>query len=110
MIQGNGITYKIAAAGDSRGMFLLRGVLDNQIDTGFRAISSTFPVFALSSDFGTVQAIQTPVVWTIGYTTDPAISYTDLSGGPPTQRNLYYKSKYSAGDGELVSDGLFIES
>ena len=106
MIQGNGITYKIAVDDDSRGMFLLRGVLDNQIDTGFRAISSTFPVFALSSDFGTVQAIQTPVVWTVGYTTDPAISYTDLSGGPPTQRNLYYKSKYSAGDGELVSHGF----
>ena len=101
---GNSVTYKIAADDDSRGMFLLRGSLDNQIDTEFRAISSTFPVFALSSDFGNITSIQSPAVWTVGYTTDPAISYTDLSGGPPTQRSLYYKSQYSSGDGPLVSD------
>jgi len=86
-------------------MFLSRGALDNQIDTFFRPISS-YPVFALSSDLGTIQATQTPVVWTIGYTTDPAISYADPSGGPPTQRSLYYKSQYPAGDGPLVSDGF----
>ena len=86
-------------------MFLSRGALDNQIDTFFRPITS-YPVFALSSNFGTIQATQSPVVWMIGYTTDPAISYTDLSGGPPTQRSLYYKSQYPAGDGALVSDGF----
>lgn len=86
-------------------MFLLSGALDNQIDTNFRAISSSFPVFALSSDFGNIQTMQ-PVVWAVGYTTDPTISYTDLSGGPPTQRSSYYKSQYSSGDGPLVSDGF----
>ena len=63
-----------------------------------------FPAFALSNDFGTIQATESPVIWTIGYTTDPAIRYSDLSGDPPTQRSLYYKSQYSASDEALVSD------
>ena len=83
-------------------MFQLQGILDNQVDTSFRAIFTSFPVFALSRDFGTIQATQAPLVWTIGYTTDPAISYTDLSGAPTTQRSLYYKSKYT-NDEALVS-------
>ena len=86
-------------------MFLSRGSLDNQTDTFFRAISS-YPVFALSSDLGTIQATEFPVVWAIGYTTDPAISYSDPSGGPPTQRSPYYKSQYPGGDGAMVSDGF----
>ena len=107
MIQGNGTTYKIAVGDGSRSMFQLQGALDDQIDANFQAISNPFPVFALSSDFGRIQAIQSPVVWTVGYTTDPAINYTDLSGGPPSQRSLFYKSQYSSSDdGPLVSSGI----
>jgi hypothetical protein len=85
-------------------MFLQRGVLDNGIDNQFRAINSTFPVFAISSDFGTIRATQVPLVWAVGYTVDPAISYTDLSDALATQRRLYYKSRYTqTDDGALVS-------
>ena len=112
-IQGNGTTYKIASDVISRDLFLSHGALDNQIDTNFRAISDEFPSFALSSDLGTIQSIQSPVVWTIGYTTDPAISYIDPSGGLPTQRSLYYKSQFLADitgyesiDEPLVSDSF----
>ena len=109
MIQGNNITYKIGSDTDSRTMFLQRGVLDKNTDNRVRAINSQFPVFALSCDFGTIQATQIPLVWAIGYTTDPAISYTDLSGAPATQRSLYYKSKYTDGDGALVSGNFSLE-
>ena len=35
------------------------------------------------------------MVWAIGYTTDPAISYTDQSGSSPETRSSYYKLQYS---------------
>jgi len=99
------ITYKIAADNVSHGMFQAQGLLDNQVDTNFRAISAQLPVFAISCDLGTIQATQTPFVWAIGYTTDPAINYNDPSGNPIPKRSPYYKSKYSD-DEALVSVGF----
>lgn len=101
-IQGNNVTYKIAQDIISRGSFVANGTLDGQVETNFRAISFQFAVFAISCDLGTIQTTQAPVVWTVGYTTDPAINYSDLSGAPPTQRSLYYKLQYSD-DQSLVS-------
>ena len=107
MVQGDNITHKIAAGAVARGQFVDNGVLDNQEDPNFRDLSDGFPVFGISRDLGTIQATQAPVVWSVGYTTDPAaINYTDLSGSPPTQRSLYYKSQYSD-DGSLVSCRIF---
>ena len=77
------------------------------MDTDFRAISAQLPVFALSWDLGTILATQAPLVWTIGYTTDPAINYTDPSGNPMTKRSSYYKSQYSD-DETLVSVGFHL--
>jgi len=104
MTQGDNVTYNIAGHNVTRNMFRLQGVLDNQEITGPLAIDVEDPVFALSTDLGTIQATQSPVVWTVGHITDPAISYTDTSG-VTTQRSLYYKSQYSD-DGALVSGGL----
>jgi hypothetical protein len=94
-MQGDNVTYQIAWAVDSRGKFSSYGELNDQQDPNPRAISDNSPVFAISHDIGTVKATQAPVVWTVGYTTDPAISYTDLSGAPPISRSLYYKTQYS---------------
>ncbi|KAI0251855.1 hypothetical protein BJV78DRAFT_1125603 [Lactifluus subvellereus] len=105
MKAGNDLTYKIAQDSVSRGSFVLNGLLDNQVETSFRAISSQFAVFAISRNLGTIQATQAPVVWAVGYTTDPAINYTDLSGAPPTRRSLYYRSQYSD-DRSLIVDFL----
>ena len=104
-IQGNNVTYKIAQDIISRGSFVANGTLDNQVDTAFRDINFQFAVFAISCDLGTIQATQAPVVWTIGYTTEPAIQYSDLSGAPPTNRSLYYKLQYFD-DPSLVSVGI----
>jgi Domain of unknown function (DUF5127) len=102
-IQVDGVSYTIAQDQTSRTDFLVNGALDNQVaDTSFRPIQSDFPVFAISRDLGIILATQAPIVWAIGYTVDPAISYSDLSGAPPKKRRAYYKSQYGD-DGSLVS-------
>ena len=56
----------------------------------------------MSYDLGTIQATHAPVVWAIGYTTDPAISYTGQPDSPPEMRSAYYKLQYSD-DAHLVT-------
>jgi hypothetical protein len=94
-MQGDNVTYQIAEDAYSRGNFTNNGVLNGQQDPNPRVINAQFAVFAISRDFGTVNATPAPVVWAVGYTTDPAINYTDLSGAPPISRSLYYKTQYS---------------
>jgi hypothetical protein len=94
MIQGDNVTTKIAVGDDSRNYFARNGTLNDQYDPNIRAISDQFAVFAIARDLGTIQVTQAPVVWTVGYTTDPAINYADLSGAPPTPRKPYYRTQY----------------
>ena len=101
-MQGGNVTYQIASDAFSRANFTHNGVLNGQQDPNPRAISDQFAVFAISRDFGTISATQAPVVWTVGYTTDPAINYTGQS------RSLYYKTQYTNDDEALASiDQLF---
>jgi Domain of unknown function (DUF5127) len=93
-MQGNNVTYSIAWATYSRANFTRYGELNNQQDPNPRAIDNAYPVFAISRDLGTVNATQAPVVWTLGYTTDPAINYTGQSGAP-ISRSPYYRIQYS---------------
>jgi Domain of unknown function (DUF5127) len=65
-------------------------------------------VFAISRDIGTIQATQAPIVWAIGYTTDPAISYANQSDSSSQQRSPYYKSRYPD-DESLVTLRIFGE-
>jgi hypothetical protein len=106
MMQGINVTYKIGIDQVSRGQFAATGTLDDQQDQNFRPISQNFPVFAISRNLGTIQFTQAPVVWTVGYTTDPAVNYTDLSGAPPTSRSLYYKTKYSNDEALASTDNI----
>ncbi|KAH8997962.1 hypothetical protein EDB92DRAFT_2111814 [Lactarius akahatsu] len=105
MKSANNVTFKIARG--SRTVFALNGVLDNQTDPNFRSISPNFAVFAISRDLGLIQATDSgdPVVWTVGLTMDPAINHTDISGGAPQQRSLFYKTQYSD-DTSLIVDFL----
>jgi hypothetical protein len=102
LVQGKNVTYQIASDADSRGNFTRNGNLNGQIDPNLRPINDNSAVFAISSDLGTIQATADPVVWAIGYTTDPATNYSDLSGAPPISRSPYYKIQYP-NDEELVS-------
>ncbi|KAH9021641.1 hypothetical protein EDB84DRAFT_1580790 [Lactarius hengduanensis] len=105
MKSANNVTFRIAQG--ARTVFALNGVLDNQTDPNFRSISPTFVVFGISRDLGLIQATDSgdPVVWTVGLTMDPAINYTDISGGTPQQRSLFYKTQYSD-DTSLIVDFL----
>jgi hypothetical protein len=94
-MQGSNVNYTIAGSEVARRYFVANGTLDDTQDGNSRPINDGFPVFAISRNLGTIQATQAPVVWAVGYTTDPAVNYTDLSGAPPTSRSLYYKTKYS---------------
>ncbi|KAN0137135.1 protein of unknown function (DUF1793) domain containing protein [Lactarius tabidus] len=55
--------------------------------------NSTSATFMLSRDFGTIQATQDPFAWVFGYTADPVITYTDLSG-TPQQLSSYCRTQY----------------
>ncbi|KAI9465063.1 hypothetical protein BJY52DRAFT_762408 [Lactarius psammicola] len=66
---------------------------DTLLTTTYFVPNST--AFALSRDLGTIQATQDAIVWVLGYATDPAINYTDLSGTPPQKRSSFYKIQYS---------------
>jgi hypothetical protein len=103
-VQGDNVTFQIASDADSQSTFTGYGVLysldPNQVSNP-RPISNDF-VFAISRDLGTIQATQDPVVWAIGYTIDPVINYSDLSGVPQTSHSPYYKIQYS-NDEELAS-------
>ncbi|KAH9026781.1 hypothetical protein EDB84DRAFT_1501283, partial [Lactarius hengduanensis] len=106
MKSGGKITYNTAGVTDALELFQLQGVLDNHTDVNFRPINDSWPVFGISRDLGTIQATLDPVVWTIGFITDPVINYTDLSG-VPQQRSLFYKTQYPASDDtSLIVDFL----
>jgi len=78
-------------------------VLDDvSLNDPIQSLIPNSTVFAISRNLGTIQATQDPIVWVLGYTTDPAINYTDLSGTPTQKRSSYYKIKYSD-EGSLVS-------
>lgn len=113
-VQGNNITYKISDAGTTLQLFKGFGFLDNQevaIDVKPGSNSGETIVFAISRDLGIIQATQAPVVWAIGYTTDPAISYAAQSDTRPQQRSPYYKLQYpQAGDHSLVSRSMFVDA
>jgi hypothetical protein len=101
LVQGDNVTYQIASDADSRGNFTRNGKLNGQQDPNLRPISDN-SVFAISRDLGTILFTNESVVWAIGYTTDPATIYSDLSGTPPMSRSPYYKVQYSD-DEELAS-------
>ena len=87
-------------------MFISNGTLDNQGAAPSDPILPQGIVFAISRDLGMIQATQDPVVFVLGYTTDPAISYPAQSGIPAQQRRPYYKLKY-ADDQSLVAPRIF---
>ena len=108
-MQGGGVTYQTAAVDEPRSNFTLNGVLNGQRDPTPRAINDRWPTFAISRDLGTIKDTQAPVVWAVGYITDPAINYTDLSGAPPISRRLYYRTQYSNDEALASIDCNFLK-
>ncbi|KAH9066439.1 hypothetical protein EDB87DRAFT_1828453 [Lactarius vividus] len=103
MEKGDNITWKYANESVTRNLFLQNGVLDATGIQPFDRLNPNSIVFAMSRDLGTIQATQDPIVWVVGYTTDPVINYTDLSGTPPQKRSSFYQIQYS-NDLSLIVD------
>jgi hypothetical protein len=101
MMQSNRVSYQSGLGADSRGNFTRNGILNLQQDQN-HSISDRSTVFALAYEIFNITATPEPLVWAIGYTTDLAINYTDLSGAPTTPRSPYYKTRYLT-DKEMVS-------
>ena len=99
MVQESNVTHSTSTADIAVSSFLNNGLLDNQ-EAPIQDLSSApfAMVYAISRDLGTIQATQAPIVWAIGYTTDPAISYPNPNQSHadtlPQQRSPYYKLQY----------------
>ncbi|KAH9024050.1 hypothetical protein EDB85DRAFT_2119040 [Lactarius pseudohatsudake] len=91
LVYGGEITYKIAEDSVVLQTFKFEGVLDNQTETDFRPINDRLPVFGISRDIGTIRTTQDPIVWSIGFITEPAVQYIDETG-VPQNRSLFYKT------------------
>jgi hypothetical protein len=102
MIQEIHVSFQSGSDADCRGNFARTGYSNLQQDRN-HSISDHSTVFALSYNLYNIQTTaHPPVVWAIGYTTDFAINYTDLSGARPIPRSPYYKTRYS-NDKEMAS-------
>ncbi|KAJ7031515.1 DUF1793-domain-containing protein [Mycena alexandri] len=94
-LNGKGVTYQTGRDVVVRAQFLNNGTLTNAKDTFFRAISYSWPVFAISKDLGKVGTSPASFLYTIGNVRDPAIKYI-LAGGATQSRSLYFWSKFSS--------------
>ncbi|KAJ7743879.1 hypothetical protein B0H16DRAFT_1422818 [Mycena metata] len=94
-LNGKGVTYQTGRDAIVRTQFLNNGTLTNTKDTFFRAISYSWPVFAISKDFGNVGKTPASFLYTIGNVRDPAVKYI-LTGGATQSRSLYFWSKFSS--------------
>ncbi|KAA1474523.1 hypothetical protein DENSPDRAFT_860385 [Dentipellis sp. KUC8613] len=98
------VTYKVASDKSCRDQFHNNGKLDLGEDSDFRGIADDFPVYAVSVDLGDITTTgNNPIVWAIGYTRDPALSYADLDGSTQS-RSLYYNANFS--DASAVVNGF----
>ena len=94
--QVSGMTYEVGEDTVLRPGFITSGVLNNTVDSKFRAIRDNYPVFAFAHDLGDVGATQTtPVVYTIGYVRDPLVQLLNIPN-INSLRGAYYLTRYSS--------------
>lgn len=94
--QVNAMTYEVGPDTILRPGFIATGVLNNTVDTQFRAIDSMWPVFAFAHDLGTVATSKTvPVVYTIGHVRDPLVQFLNVPNAN-SLRGAYYLTRYSS--------------
>ncbi|KAJ5780444.1 hypothetical protein N7457_005604 [Penicillium paradoxum] len=92
------MTYQSGPDTDVRGKFSTDGKLTNGRDTNFRAISSSWPVFAFSSDLGPVSSSPVSTLFSLGLTQDEAIQYEGASdyGPVPSLWKSYFDTELAA--------------
>ncbi|CAD0015901.1 unnamed protein product [Aureobasidium pullulans] len=71
-----GLTYSNGGVDtDVRGAFINNGVLDNDLNTNYRAISNQWPVFAFALDFGSVGSTPQSALFTLTLAQNEAIQF-----------------------------------
>ncbi|KAG8767092.1 hypothetical protein FRC15_005929, partial [Serendipita sp. 397] len=101
MIPSDGVTYQSGQDTVLRGGFRTGGALNNTADTNFRDIEQQWPCFAFAKNLGNITDSSTaPVVFAVGLSRDPAISYT--AGGTQQSRSLFYRTQFST-DSDAIS-------
>jgi len=100
--EGN-VTYGAFDRVNSLQSFLVEGSLG--LAEGRNPFSPAV-TFAISHDLGTILATQTPIVWAIGYTTDPAVDAVQFDSSSQNARSPYYKLRYP-NDESLVTPFFF---
>ena len=94
-LQVSGMTYEVAQDTIIRPAFVSTGVLNNTVDSQFRAINSNWPVFAFTHNLGVVGTTTTsPVVYNVGYVRDPLVQFLNVPNAN-SQRSAYYLTRYS---------------
>ena len=90
------ITYRISDRIDSISYFWSFGLLDDLkvLASNLSDSSDGGVTVAISHDLGTILTTQIPIVWAIGYTTDPAINAVQFDSSSQNARSPYYKLRY----------------
>ncbi|KEQ96470.1 hypothetical protein AUEXF2481DRAFT_73080 [Aureobasidium subglaciale EXF-2481] len=71
-----GLTYSNGGVDtDVRGAFITNGVLDNELNTNYRAISNQWPVFAFALDLGSVGSTSKSALFTLTLSQEQAIQF-----------------------------------
>ncbi|KAJ5124174.1 uncharacterized protein N7515_007999 [Penicillium bovifimosum] len=92
------MTSQSGSGVDVRGKFMSDGKLTNGRDTKFRAIADNWPVFAFSSDLGSVNSSPVSTLFSLGLTQDQAIQYEGASAYAPVPSlwKSYFKTELAA--------------
>ncbi|KAF7587742.1 hypothetical protein BBP40_006820 [Aspergillus hancockii] len=96
---GNGLTYQAGPDVDVRAAFAKNGKLANSDDKNYRAISTNWPVFGFSRDFGSVST-SAGALFSIGLAQDKAIQYSGKVEGTTVMPSLW-KSYFSTATAAL---------
>lgn len=86
------VTYQTMDDVSLRTWFNTTGSMNNTQDDSFRAINSAWPCMALAKDLGNIAETSDPVVFALGLSRDPAVSYQMTTGAQP--RSLYYHTQF----------------
>ncbi|RAO67229.1 uncharacterized protein BHQ10_003241 [Talaromyces amestolkiae] len=78
-----GYTYESGIDVDVRGQFINNGTLTDTVDTNYRAIQDSWPVFAHAFDLGRVGTRSTSRLFSIGLTQEEAIQFDGADGVVP---------------------------
>ena len=98
VFQTNGMTYEVDQGSIITPGFIASGVLNNTVDSQFRAIDANWTYFAFAHDLGVVgptSSTTTPVVYTIGYVRDPLVQLLNIPN-VNSLRGTYYLTRYNS--------------